>query len=275
MRTVFEIMPASANTENCTLICEFSTDGFTYVIKDEVDNIFLGVSVYHYDKAIPSVGFPIALQILFHQHPLLSKNYKKTVINYSLPQSVLTPFALYNREQSQDVLNLICGDIGDTDPLLTDVIAAQSVYNSYRVPAAVYEVIQSQFQHPVSNHQYSVLLSQPPTADNSLQIIFYAHKIVLSFIKEGKHQLINTYNYKAPEDVTYILLTICSQFDVKDIPLKISGLIEENSALFKELHKYFSTIELTSLPDDVNYHEEILKYPAHYFSHIFAIASCE
>ncbi len=276
MRTVFEILPpSSVDTDNCILLCELSSEGFSYTIKNEDQNSFLGLAVYHYDKTTPPVGFPIALQILFHQQEILSKNFKKIMINYSLPQSVLIPFSLYNRQQNSDVLNLIHGDLQDNDTILTDVIIQQATYNSYRVPTAIYDVIQSQFPNVVSAHQYSVLLKQPLSVENKLSVIFYSQKMVVLLIKDGKHQLINTYNYHTAEDVTYTLLNICQQFEVKNIDLQISGLLEQNSALYKEIRKYFNSIELTSFPEGKNYSEEISEYPSHYFSHIFAIDSCE
>ena len=275
MRTAFEILPTSLDTDNCTLICELSNEGFSYTIMDETQNSFIGLAVYHYDKTTPSVGFPIALQILFHQQELLSKSYKKIIINYSLPQSVLIPFSLYNSEQNADVLNLIHGDLCENDTILTEIIDRQSVYNSFRVPSAIYDVIQSQFPNAVSSHQYSVLLNQPVSEKNKLLVIFYAQKIVALLIKDEGCQLINTFNYQTAEDVTYTLLNICQQFDVENGDLQISGLLEQNSALYKEIYKYFNSIELSVLPEGKNYSEAIKQFPSHYFSHIFAIHSCE
>ena len=98
---------------------------------------------------------------------------------------------------------------------------------------------------------------------------------MVSLIKDGKHQLINSFNYRTAEDVTYTLLNICQQFEVENIDLEISGLLEKNSALYKEIYKYFQTIDLIFLPENKNYNEEITQHPSHYFSHIFALDSCE
>ena len=98
--------------------------------------------------------------------------------------------------------------------------------------------------------------------------------MVVSLIKDGKHQLINSFNYRTAEEITYTLLNICQQFDVENIALEISGLLEKNSALFAEIYKYFETIDLTPLPENKNYSEEITQHPSHYFSHIFALDTC-
>jgi hypothetical protein len=55
----------------------------------------------------------------------------------------------------------------------------------------------------------------------------------------------------------------------------VSGLIEKDSVLYKEIYKYFETIDFASLPAAYTYVEGITRQPPHYFSHIFAIDSCE
>jgi len=99
--------------------------------------------------------------------------------------------------------------------------------------------------------------------------------MVVSVVKDGKHQLINSFNYRTEQEVTYILLNICNQFDIENIDVEISGLLEKSSALYKEIYKYFDTIGLTPLPENKNYIKEITEHPAHYFSHIFALDLCE
>jgi uncharacterized protein YuzE len=89
----------------------------------------------------------------------------------------------------------------------------------------------------------------------------------------GITQFINTFSYDTANDVLYIMLNTCKQFDVENIPVEITGMLEMNSSLSLEIHKYFSPVSFTQLPAGHNYSEEITKYPAHYISYIFAIDS--
>ena len=275
MRTVFEILPQDYVPENCSLMCEVSNEGFSCCIKEEEVNSFLGLAVYHFDKTMPAVGFPIALQVLFHQKDIFSKSYKKVCVVYSFPQSVLIPFGIYNRQRNQTVINMMFGDVDAADSILTDVIADQSLYNCYRLPSATLEMVKTQFPDASIAHQYSLMLKDPAGAPDRISVIFYTQKVVVDVVKNGKHQLVNSYDYTSPQDISYILLTICHRFAFKNIPLKISGLIEENSSLYKEIYKYFDDIELSGFRQGHQYSEEIAAFPAHYFSHIFAIDSCE
>ena len=275
MKKIFEILPSSLEANNCILICEMSNEGFSFTIKDEIENKFVALTVYHFDKNTPLVGFPIALQIIFHENKLLSEPFKKTNIVFSFPESVLIPFSHHDETQDENVLNLVHGDLQTNEQLFKEVIRGRDIYNVFRISSSVIEVLQKQFPGASNKHQYSVLLEENVTGKNKLSLIFYGQKMVASLIKNGEHQLINSFNYNNPQDVAYTILNICQQFDVPHIDVEVSGLLEKRSALFKEIYKYFETIDFTVLPEDKNYNEGILELPSHYFSHIFALDSCE
>ena len=275
MRAVFEILPPEYVPEKCSLFCEVSNEGFSYCIKEEEKNSFLGLAVYHFDQKKPAVGFPIALQVLFHQKDVFRKKFRKVCVVYSYPQSVLIPFPMYRREKNQTIMNMMFGDVDGADMILTDVVTGQSMYNCYRLPAATLEMIKNQFPNASMAHQYSLLLKNSAEEDERLSVIFYSKKIVVNLIKEGKHQLVNSYMYNTPQDVAYTLLNICSQFGIKKNRLEVSGLIEENSPLYKEIYKYFDEIQLSGFREGSNYSEEISAFPSHYFSNLFDLDSCE
>ena len=275
MRTVFEILPSSVNPESCKLLCEVSNEGFSFCIKNEETNSFSGLGIYHFDKNKPAVGLPIALQILFHQKEIFSEKFKKVCVVYSFCQSTLIPFSMYDGDKNELLMNMMFGDLAQTETILTDVLPDQSMYNCYRVPTALLDVIQTQFGNASCSHQYSLLLKNAAVESDRLALIFYTQKLVACLIKDGKFQLLNSYNFEIPEDVSYTLLNICTQFNIADPHLIIHGLLEENSPLYKDIYKYFNDIELASLPSDSVYSDEILKFPSHYFSHIFDADSCE
>ena len=275
MNTVFEILPSSCEFEKCSLICEVSNEGLSCCIKNEEAKSFLGLAIYHFDSTKPAVGFPISLQVLFHQHEIFSKKFKKVCVVYSFPQSVLIPFSLYDREKNQALMNLMFGDVDANDVILSDVISDQSLYNTYRLSAAIIEIVKNQFPNASVTHQYSLILKNSLKENNRLSVIFYTQKIVVHFFKEGKHHLLNSYCFTTAKDISYILLNICKQLKIKKVHLALSGLIEENSELYKEIYKYFDDIEFSAYREGYSYTAEISKFPSHYFSHIFDNDSCE
>jgi hypothetical protein len=274
MKKIFEILPASVDATNCVLLCEMSNEGFSFAIKNEAEKTFSGLGVYHFDKSTPVGGFPIALQIVFHQNKLLASDFKKVVIVYSFEESVLVPFSLREIINEADVLNLVHGDLSANDTILSDVIAEKEVYNYFRIPTSVLDVLHAQFPNAEHFHQYSFLLKGSVEENNKLSVIFYSQKMVVSLIQNGKFQLINTYNYNNPQEVSYTLLNICQQFNADGILVEISGLVEKKSPLFKEVYKYFENVQLAVLPENTQLSEDIQEHPSHYFNHIFALDSC-
>jgi hypothetical protein len=273
LKNVLEILPVSIDAQNCTLICEVSNEGFSYAIKDDETNTYIGVSVSHFNKSHRTDDYSSNFENGLQHQSLLSGNFKKVYIIYSFEESVLIPFPLYDSQQSGNALNLIHGDLQNNTSVLTDVIAEKGIYNSYRISTPLLVTTRSKFPEAINRHQYSVLLKQLSTGADRLSVIFYSKKIVLTLIKNGVAQFINTFEYKTAEEVLYVLLNTCKQFNAENIPLEISGMIEMNSALSKEIYKYFNYVSFTALPAECNYSEEIINHPSHYFSHIFAVDS--
>jgi hypothetical protein len=274
MRAIFEILPGDIDTHKCILVCEVSAEGFSYAIKNDEENTYVAVAVFHFDKKREEDNVQ-ALNQELQSRPVLSAYFKKVFIIYSCAESVMIPFALYSSQENANVLNLIHGDLQSNNSILADMIAGKGIYNVYRMPGSIVNVIRSKFPEAGNIHQHSVLLNQAPAEGEKLLIIFYPKKFVMVLTKNGSTKFINTFFYETAEDVSYTLLNTCKQFDAGNLPVEISGLIEENSALYKEIHKYFATVTFAPLPSGCEYSEEIIKHPSHYFSHIFAVDSCE
>lgn len=274
MKTLFEIIPSPFDAEDCALICEINYEGFSCAIKHEKDQEYTGVAVYQFEKSTPKDGFSIALQLLFNSKEFLSRKFKRVVTTFSINESVLIPFALYNSRYNESALDLIHGDLQHGHPVLTDVITEHAFYNTFRVNEAVYQAVINQFPEGSIWHHYSVLISKQAQQIQKLFVIFYSHKMVVTLFLDGKCHLVNTYEFQCIEDVSYTLLNICSQFEVEDIEMEVSGFIEKNSSLYQELYKYFTRISFSELPPLCKFSDPIMAYPAHYFSHLFALDVC-
>jgi Protein of unknown function (DUF3822) len=274
LKAVFEILPGAVEAEKSILVCEISNEGFSYAIKNESQNLYVGAAVFHFDKNGSSNDHSAVLETILQQELLLNNTFKKVVIMFSYAESLLIPFELYNSAENENVLNLIHGDLQNNVSILSDRIPERNIYNIYRVPSAILNTLNQKFTGAVNLHQYSILLKQVLANEHKLFVLFYPRKIVLRLIKDGKLEFINNFYYKTAEDVSYVLLNVCNQFDIENVAVEVSGLIDKDSGLYKEIYKYFESIMLATLPLNSNYSEEINQFPSHYFSHIFAVDSC-
>jgi hypothetical protein len=272
LKAALEILPAYMDGQNYILVFEISNEGFSYAIKDE-ENAYISLAVFHFDKAAGPGDYSI-LENEIHRQAPLSQNFQKIYIMYSFGESVLVPFSLYNSRENTEVLNLIHGDLHGNISVLEDVLDESSMYNIYRVPTAVLDLVNLKFPGAVKMHQYSVLLRQGAAHEDQLSIIFYPKKMVMLLNKNRTTQLINTFSYGTTDDVLYILMNTCKQYQLENIPVEISGMLEVNSPLSREIHRYFSPVTFMQLPAGCTYSEEITKHPSHYFSYIFAAGSC-
>ena len=275
MKTVFEILPETLESEKCTLTCELSTDSFSYAIRKDEENKIISVGVHHYEKTRPHSGFPIALQIFFHQHKILSEKFKKSCLIYSVPRNVLIPFTMYNSQKNAEALNLVHGDLPVGETILNDILPGQDMYNTYSVSKSLNDTVFHQFPAIRGTHQFSAMLKKENPDSDKITAIFYQEKVVVILFKDGKYQLLNSFFYRTPEDVVYILLNICRQFDAPDIPIEVVGFIEENSALYKSIYDYFSTVKLIKSSEEYQYEEGIAQYPVHFFNHLYEFDVCE
>ena len=206
---------------------------------------------------------------------MLSEKFKQSCLIYSFPRSVLIPFTLYNSQKNAEVLNLVHGDLSTGETIFNDIIPGQDLYNIYSVSAALNNTVLHQIPTIRGMHQYTGILKKQHSGEDKISAVFYHEKLVATLFKDGKFQLINSYYYRTPEDVAYILLNICKQFNAEDIPLEASGLIEENSALFKSIYNYFSNVRLAEMSSDYAFVEEINQYPLHFFKHLYEFDLCE
>ncbi|MEP7253749.1 MAG: DUF3822 family protein, partial [Ginsengibacter sp.] len=269
LKPVFEIIPGDINTTGCELLCEVSNEGFSYLINKSGENNCLGAGVYHFSA--PTHGHHIIeLQKIFETQDLFEKEFNTVSIIYSFPESVMIPFSLYNSHKNAEVLNMMHGDFTDNDLILTDMILDRQVYNCYRLPSEVVREISNRFPSSRGLHQYTALLQNMAADANGISVIFYPQKIVLTAAKEGQVLLINCFSYKSPEDVSYIILNVCKQLNLENIPLAVSGLIEKDSALYKEIYKYFDQVHFATTPPGYHFSVEMTQYPPHYFGHLFA-----
>lgn len=98
--------------------------------------------------------------------------------------------------------------------------------------------------------------------------VFYNEKMMLTVFFGNILQLVNTCDFSVEADVVYHLLNIAKQlhFDWKDTLLVVSGSIDGDSALYRQIYNFIPHIEADVLEEYALQAEQLKEYPAHYFS---------
>ncbi len=239
------------------------------------NHMFIAVSVYNFESNASEQDKYKALHLILHQDSIAQQHYSRTDIIWCNKQSIITPQQFFARDESAAALNLVYGDAAIYNTK-NDLVLKHQVYNVYRVDAAVDKLVADTFNTAVQWHQYSLLLNFAAATENLLYCNFNAGNITVMLRKQQQLQMVQTFAYSTPQDAAYHLLNICKSYSVNvaEMVITASGMIDESSILYAELHKYFTGIEFLPLPPAFEYCDEITNYPAHYFSHIFTTAAC-
>lgn len=197
--------------------------------------------------------------------------FKKTVIAAAFTEALLIPRKLFF--SNTPLVNIVY-DVKQAQQL-HDQIAEWQMVNLYAIPTAVYKQITERFPAAMFMHVYTPLLKiyNGFTSDMQLMIHFMNNQFRLVAKKEGQIHLVQTYHYTSPMDVAYYLLKIATEFSlpVEETQLVISGFVDENSALYKELRQYFAQIHFANLTELTILEEQ---HPNHFFTSIHNLAAC-
>ncbi|MBX3253708.1 MAG: DUF3822 family protein [Chitinophagaceae bacterium] len=266
----------TVDSSQCNLYMEVAAEYLLFGILDTGRNEFLALDYYHLDKYNT---FNHLKEILFNNGQL-SQPYKAIRVVYNFPDCLVMPAEKYNAGLNAGMLNLVFGDLHKGE-VLEDMVEVNGMNVVYRVPPALHDAIAARFPQAVFCHTYTAFLKrkamegQLPDADAAF-LVFYEHKLLFSFFRDSKLQLIRTFEYETAEDVTYHLLNACRQLDAdcEKTVFRISGLLDDHSSVYAELQKYFLQTELEQRPPEFAYNSAFDEYPAHFFTSLFSIALC-
>jgi hypothetical protein len=160
---------------------------------------------------------------------------------------------------------------------ISENLPALKLYNVYRLASGIHASINRKFLSGKFWHLYTVILKNPSSQPSgTISIDFKTDEFSVVVLREGKLLLCQTFAYTAPEDVLYYLLKCCQQLNLsqQQVQLFLSGLIEKDSALYRELYKYFINLEFESLAGKIKLTTALTVHPEHYYSSISKLAAC-
>jgi hypothetical protein len=222
--------------------------------------------------------FSEQLDSIIDNDPYLQGNIKDVTIVYNYEESNLIPDGYFNLGLNKTLTEVVFGK-AKKGLVISEKVNNWLLYNVYRIPREVHTKLQQRFSAGRYWHFYSLLLASiTPSNDPGpvCTLTFYADRFICFIADGGKLQLLQTWAYQTPEDVSYYLLAVCSRFkfDQETIHIRVGGLIDEQSALYTELLKYFLIVSPAAVPASMQTNELLREIPQHYFSPLLTIAAC-
>jgi len=243
----------------------------SFAISDRQGNDLYSLAYYTADE----IGTDF-LYDMFSNHAELNSSFSDVLISYDHPKSVLVPSEYYNMDTAKAILNTMYGVNGQSSSVNSEAMNKWQMYNVYAVPKDIHEWMNRKFPSGKYSHYYTLESKMMPDglADHFI-IDIHMDEFSVIAVKTNKLLIAQTYSYSTPGDILYYLLKICGHFSLSQekVQLMISGLIEKDSQLFKELYQYFLHVEFRDPAWKVPATEET-EYPAHFFTSLNDLARC-
>lgn len=262
LKQLFDIKFETAGDEQQVLSIRLGEKHCCFVITNKT-----ATSIYHLIYSSLDHWTEDEWKMLFESYPALNNSFYEVLVAFDFSESSLAPI-----NESYDFLKPLYGLNGDVS-LISEAITGWQLNNVYAVSSALKEWINNKFPTARFWHQYTLGIrnSTSSLAAGEFQVDFRKDEFVIIAVASNKILLTQTYEYSNPEDVLFYLLKICNQFNLstKDVQIHLSGLMDKNSSLYKELYQYFINIEFRDStwntgPD----------YPAHFFTSLNDLAKC-
>jgi hypothetical protein len=216
------------------------------------------------------------LDELYAAHPELKGNFSKILVAYDHPQSVLVPPASYTGDDRL-LLEMMYG-VNGGHVIIAEDINGWQLKNIFAVPGIVKEWAIRHFPGGHFYHSYSigVRLIDNTATEGSLLVDFRNNDFVMVASKGNRLLMAQTFSYTTPDDVLYYLVKVCTEFGFsqQQVKIAVTGLIEKQSNLYRELVQYFLNIRFRE-PSWLLPVKEDDNYPSHFFTSLNDLALCE
>lgn len=213
---------------------------------------------------------------VFELHKDLMHQYRHTAVSYWSPESMLIPSQLYNFADVSLHLDAIYGSSGNSHPL-SESVHGWDIHNVYRMESPGSYSIERRLKGIKYFHHYTLILNNVGSVSPETMLVDF-RRDEFSVLAFGEKQLLlaQTFAYSTPEDVLYYLLKISAECNLSQPGTRmiLSGWIDRNSPLSRELNKYFIKTEFETLPAGISLDEVFNEYPPHFFSSMCKLAKC-
>ena len=281
LKANFDIVPEMRDSDelrNSQLLIEVGEKMFSYVVYNKEERRFLGLRQYNLDYTPGKTMLENLLDIISNDE-LLQIPFKEAFVIYNYTDSSFLPEKVFHIELNQPVTEIIYGN-ARKGLMLSEKVNGWKMYNIYRVPREIHALLQRKFASGNYWHYYTLLLNegqtQTSTDEQVIKMVMRSDQFLVAVFKGTNIQLMQSYSYQTPDDVSYYLLAICNRFSISQekVTLIVSGLLDEQSRLYQELLKYFLQVQWDRLPDSVKLDASFAAFPDHYFSPLLKMALC-
>jgi hypothetical protein len=239
------------NSEKYNLSIQASLDGFSILLQNDENHLidFIGYIPY---KLSGDPGLLRKLPELLNEKDILSKPFKKTTIILESKQVKIVPDHLVNEKNLKYFFNLKPKETKRRSFITTTLTASyQSIfgYNSEIIDFFERNLTNCAFIHETSE-LLKLSLKQNIPDKVLICCLFHTDFFYLFATKDDDILFFNSFSFQSPTDILFYLLSVLKLFNEETVVMKVAGNIDEQSAEYAIIRKYFSGILLWK-PDHI------------------------
>ena len=268
LKKIFHITAASENDQTVQPVLAISVGEkyFSFSISNVQGNQLYQLACYSADEMNSET-----LAEILSLHPEASALFYKVAVCYHYPQLVLVPNEFYAHENIGELWRSVHGVVALKN-IVSENATDWQLNAIYTIPADVQQFLYRRYPTASFKHYSTLSLKNRVVAEQSglLQVDFGVDEFELTVTKQNILLLVERFEYITPADVLYKLLKVCNEYSLSqyEVQLSISGLVDKDSALYKELYSYFIKIEFRNASWN---HAD---HPLHFFTLLNDIAKC-
>ena len=221
------------------------------------------------DKLFTAIGN--TSHFINHSFPLV-----KVYINHELCLPV--PSDKFSEGLTNDYLNMMFG-VDTHSTIHTDHIDIHpQIVSVYSVSQELIDILTPRFSNIELKHTWTNVLKtihkiSGLSTNPLIYVQFYNTYFIAAVIKDTTLQLIQNFIYENPEDVLYQLLNVTTQYelDTNLVEVRVSGVIDPNYKLFRELSNYFKNLVSEKVDSSLAL-INVNDFPGHYFTPFFSLS---
>jgi hypothetical protein len=276
LKIAFKIPPTTNSFLDSNLLLELNNNEMSFIIYSTKTIEVQGFFKYEFEKNIIDDHYANELKNIIANQSLLKENFNTVKIYYNFSKSTLVPTHFFVQSENANVLSLMFGE--DKGNYSFDDKASQNeIKVVYRVPIVIHDLCKSTFSNALFYHSTSLQIQKNKFTEDTVECMVYTNYVKVILYKNSDVAIVQYFEYAIAGDVVYHLLNICERFNISasNVHLIISGLVDEQSALYVEMYKYFLNVSFAQLPIHVAVAENLTELPLHFYTNLTALALCE
>ena len=197
---------------------------------------------------------------------------------WSAPHFTVIPDKLYSDADKEQYLLPLKAPSTFPEKYLADAIPSIHSKLIYTIPSDLQELLTQSFVRNVSiSHSFTSIIkefSKQASRGKELFLNVRDYWLQLFFFDNKELIFVNQFPFQSEKDFLYYVLLAYDQFklDPKEVPLKVTGMLSKDSAIFKQIDRYIKEVSFVGLPTAFSADLDLKEFPDHLFFDILHAA---